>query len=129
MAAVSVESLLTSSDGFIRRLAHVTVKQWLNVELPRVQVPRVDLLGETSEGRLLHIELQSDNDSAMPCLLDIRELDGEALLNSPALEENILSVLTRLKNQRPQSARSYRALLPWKQGPANLPGRTLASPA
>ena len=36
------------------------------MELPRVQAPRVDLLGETAEGRLLHIELQSDNDSAMP---------------------------------------------------------------
>jgi len=52
-----LKTLLTSSDAFIHRLAHVTVTQWLNVELPRVQAPRVHLLGRTTEEELLHIEL------------------------------------------------------------------------
>lgn len=140
-----LKSLLISSDAFIQRLAHVTVAQWLSVELPRVRAPRVDLLGRTTEEELLHIELQSNNDSGMPrrmaeyalqiyrqygqfprqlvlytgnrtmtmatgfseplfstqyTLIDIRDLDGEALLKSSALEENILSVLTHLQNRR-----------------------------
>jgi len=140
-----LKSLLTSSDAFIHRLTQVTVKKWLNVELPRVQNRRVDLLCEVVEGNLLHIELQSSNDSLMnlrmaeyalqiyrlyaqfprqlvlytgnaPSLMksgfvepsfstryavvDIRDLDGEKLLASAALEENILSVLTRLRDQR-----------------------------
>src|SRR5580704_3713307 len=42
------------------------VKKWLNVELPKVQNPRADLLGETADGGLVHVELQSGNDPAMP---------------------------------------------------------------
>jgi hypothetical protein len=36
------------------------------VELPKVQNPRLDLLGETAHGGLIHVELQSTNDAAMP---------------------------------------------------------------
>jgi predicted transposase YdaD len=39
--------------------------RWLNVELPEVQNTRVDLLGETADGGLIHVELQSTNDSQM----------------------------------------------------------------
>ena len=42
------------------------VVQWLNVELPKVRNPRVDLLGRTASGELVHIELQSTNDPDMP---------------------------------------------------------------
>ncbi len=45
----------------LRELTGKTVVRWLDVELPRVQNPRVDLLGEASDGELLHIELQSGN--------------------------------------------------------------------
>jgi hypothetical protein len=38
----------------------------LDVELPKVQNTRVDLLGETNEARLVHLELQSGNDTTMP---------------------------------------------------------------
>src|ERR1700733_1230492 len=41
------------------------VKQWLNVELPKVQNPRADLLGETSDGSLVHVEMQSGNEPTM----------------------------------------------------------------
>ena len=40
--------------------------EWLNVDLPKVQSRRVDLLGRMSDERLLHIELQSTNDPSMP---------------------------------------------------------------
>jgi hypothetical protein len=47
-------------------LAGGAVEKWLNVELPKVQNPRVDLLGETADGSLVHVELQSGNDPDMP---------------------------------------------------------------
>src|ERR1035441_1728195 len=40
--------------------------KWLDVELPKVQNLRLDLLGETVDGGLVHVELQSGNDAAMP---------------------------------------------------------------
>src|ERR1700678_2224196 len=43
-----------------------TVEKWLNVELPKVQNPRADLLGETADGSLVHVELQSGNETTMP---------------------------------------------------------------
>jgi predicted transposase YdaD len=54
----------TSPDA-LRRLGVSEIRQWLNVELPRVQGRRVDLLGRTAEGLLVHIELQSANDALM----------------------------------------------------------------
>ncbi len=42
------------------------VKQWLNVELPKTQNLRVDLLAELESGRRTHLELQSRNDPEMP---------------------------------------------------------------
>lgn len=106
---------------------------------------RVDLLGEAADGTLVHIELQSSNDSRMPlrmaeyCLgvlrqfgrfprqilvyvgdeplrmeaelngpsfrysyrvIDLRELDGERLLASARVGDNIVAVLTRLPDLR-----------------------------
>ena len=128
----------------------VGIERWLNPELPQVRAPRADLLGETTAGELLHLEIQSGNDSSMairmaeyalatyakykrfpiqlvlyvgepamsmkesvrlpetgPLVLeyqcrfvDIRDLDGEALLASPYLGDHILAVLTRLSQQR-----------------------------
>jgi hypothetical protein len=40
--------------------------KWLDVELPKVQNLQLDLLGETVDGGLVHVELQSGNDAAMP---------------------------------------------------------------
>jgi hypothetical protein len=47
-------------------LTSTAIEKWLDVELPKVQNIRVDLLGETGEASLVHLELQSRNDAAMP---------------------------------------------------------------
>jgi hypothetical protein len=39
----------------IRELTGSAVDQWLDVELPKVQNTRVDLLGETSDGTPIHL--------------------------------------------------------------------------
>jgi len=49
----------------LRQLTGVKVVRWLNVEMPQVQSSRVDLLGMTEEGELVHVELQSSNDPDM----------------------------------------------------------------
>ena len=132
-------------DLTMREIAGTTIARWLSVELPEVRNTRVDLLGETAAGDLVHIELQSTNDATMPLrmaeyclrvyrifgrfpqqvlvyvgdaplrmetglrgpalsysyrLLDIRDLDGERLLNSPRVGDNIVAILTRLPDLR-----------------------------
>ncbi len=50
-------------------MAHITGKrivQWLPTELPKVQNLSVDLLGETADGELTQIEVQSSNDDKLP---------------------------------------------------------------
>src|SRR5580658_1551984 len=126
-------------------LAGGTVEKWLNVELPKVQNPRADLLGETADGGLIHVELQSTNEAAMPlrmaeyCLgvfrlfgklprqvllyvgeaplgmeselrgadvwfryrmIDIRDLDGDRLLESEQTGDNVIAILARLRDHR-----------------------------
>jgi hypothetical protein len=58
--------LQASAPATLRALTGTAVKRWLNVELPKVQNPRIDLLGETADRGLIHIELQSTNDRQMP---------------------------------------------------------------
>lgn len=132
-------------DLTIREIAGTTIARWLNVELPEVRNTRVDLLGETAAGELIHIELQSTNDATMPLrmaeyclrvyrlfgrfpqqvlvyvgdapvamktelrgpalsysyrLVDIKDLDGERLLASPRVGDNIVAILTRLPDMR-----------------------------
>ena len=137
--------ILQSVDLTIREIGGPPIVRWLNVELPEVRNTRVDLLGETAAGELIHIELQSMNDPDMPlrmaeyCLrvrrnfrkfpqqilvylgnapltmgsdlngpnlsysyrmVDIRDLDGERLLASPEVGDNIVAILTRLPDRR-----------------------------
>jgi hypothetical protein len=62
---VALKLLLRGSAQLtIRELTGASVETWIDVELPKIQNLRVDLLGE-SEGSLIHLELQSSNDSAM----------------------------------------------------------------
>jgi predicted transposase YdaD len=142
---VALKLLLKESARVtMQELAGCTVEKWLDVELPKVQNPRADLLGETSAGGLVHLELQSGNDAAMPlrmaeyCLgvyrlfdrfprqvlvyvgeapmrmdcelrgddvwfryraVDIRELDGERLLESGEVGDNVIAILARLPDQ------------------------------
>jgi hypothetical protein len=132
-------------DLTIRDIAGTAIARWLNVELPEVRNTRVDLLGETAAGDLIHIELQSTNDPTMPLrmaeyylrvyrlfsrfpqqilvyvgdaplrmgtelrgpalsysyrIVDIRDLNGERLLDSPRVGDNIVAILTRLPDLR-----------------------------
>jgi predicted transposase YdaD len=126
-------------------LGGVAVENWLNVEMPEVRNTRVDLLGETADGSLIHVELQSSNDPQMPlrmaeyCLrvyrrfgkfprqivlyvgeeplrmeaelrgpdqwfryqvTDVRDLNGERLLESDAFGDNVIAILTRWDDSR-----------------------------
>jgi len=131
-------SVLLDLTGF-------TVTRWHNTELPAVQSRRADMLGETAEGTLVHIELQSTNQVGMALrmleyavaihrqfqrfpqqivlyvgqeplrmkgsiegshlafsckMVDIRSLDGEALIASGNVEDNIIAIVTQLGNER-----------------------------
>ncbi|MBY0506878.1 MAG: hypothetical protein K2X03_23360 [Bryobacteraceae bacterium] len=46
----------------IRLLAGTSITRWVEIELPKAQTLRMDLLGEDPEGELHHFELQSTND-------------------------------------------------------------------
>jgi len=50
----------------MRELSGTAVARWLDVELPKVQNLRLDLLGETVDGGLVHVELHSSDHPAMP---------------------------------------------------------------
>src|SRR5271156_3373141 len=64
---VALKLLLQGSAQLtIRELAGGPVVKWLDMELPKVQNLRMDLLGETAAGGLVHVELQSRNEAAMP---------------------------------------------------------------
>jgi hypothetical protein len=49
----------------LRQLTGCKVARWENTELSAVQSRRADMLGETVDGKLLHIELQSTNQAGM----------------------------------------------------------------
>jgi hypothetical protein len=141
---VALKLLLRGSATLtVRELTGTAVAKWLDVELPKVQNLRVDLLGETIDGGLVHVELQSGHDAAMPLrmaeyclgvyrlfgrfprqivlyvgepemrmeselrgadvlfqyrLIDIRTLDGERLLESREVGDNIIAILARLRD-------------------------------
>lgn len=58
----ALKRILTGVTGSaLAQLTGFTVARWHNSELPAVRHRRADLLGETAEGRLVHIELQSTN--------------------------------------------------------------------
>lgn len=57
--------LQAATDSLLRQGSGLSVTRWLNVEIPQVLSSRVDLLGATAEGTLVHIELQSTNDRDM----------------------------------------------------------------
>jgi hypothetical protein len=64
---VALKVLLQSqATRTISDLTGTAIAKWLDVELPKVQNLRLDLLGETVDDGLVHLELQSGNDSAMP---------------------------------------------------------------
>ena len=62
---ITLKSLLRRGSETLLALTNLPVEKWHNIELPEVRNRRADLLGETGDGRILHIELQSTNDSTM----------------------------------------------------------------
>jgi len=62
---VALKSFLRNGKESLQALTSVAVERWHNVELPEVRNLRVDLLGEATDGRLVHIELQSAHDATM----------------------------------------------------------------
>jgi predicted transposase YdaD len=144
---VALKSVLRGSAKLtMRELTGTAVARWLDVELPKVQNaqnPRLDLLAETVDGGLVHVELQSGNDASMPLrmaeyclgifrqfkrfprqivlyvgepelrmekelrgsnvwfeysLIDIRMLDGERLLASEDVGDNVIAILAGLRD-------------------------------
>ena len=53
------------SAGVLAEITGYPIARWHNVELPEVRLRRADMLGETADGVLVHIELQSTNDPQM----------------------------------------------------------------
>ncbi len=133
------------ASATMRELSGTAVAKWLDVELPKVRNLRLDLLGETVDGGLVHVELQSGNDAAMPLrmaeyclgifrlfgrfphqvvlyvgkpplhmrgelrgpgvlfqyrLIDIRTLNGNRLLESEDVGDNVLAILARLRDHK-----------------------------
>jgi hypothetical protein len=143
---VALKLLLQGSAKLtMRELTGTAIEKWLDVELPKVQNLRADLLGETADGSLVHLELQSRNDPIMPLrmaeyclgvlrlfgrfpnqvllyvgeaplrmdkelrgpnvqfqygLVDIRGLDGDRLLDSADVGDNIIAILARLRDHK-----------------------------
>lgn len=138
---VALKNILTRPGStLLADLTGSSSLRWLNVETPKVSNRRVDLLGESDAGHLIHLELQSRNERRFPLrmaeyrlgiaqrygrlprqialyvgeaplrmrnfiealdlsfrfhLVDIRDLDGERLLASGNMGDNVTAVLTR----------------------------------
>lgn len=146
---VALKTLLKGSAALtLRALTGTAVAKWLDVELPKVRKAQnlpLDLLGQTAGGQLIHIELQSGSDAAMPfrmieyCLgiqrlfgqfprqillyvgeapmhmqnelrgpdlsfqyglIDIRTLDGDRLLESQEVGDNVIAILAQLRDDK-----------------------------
>ena len=123
----------------MRELTGTAIERWLDVALPKVQNRRMDLLGETADGSMFHLELQSRNEAAIPLrmaeyslgafrlfgrfprqillyvgeapmrmeselrgldvlfqyrVIDIRDRDGDRLLESEDVGDNVIAILT-----------------------------------
>src|SRR6266511_2113707 len=55
----------SSSLLLLELLTHAPVREWINVEIPKAQMNKVDLVAWLADGRLYHLELQSENDPSM----------------------------------------------------------------
>jgi hypothetical protein len=128
----------------LKELTGSAIDTWVDAEFPKIQNIRADLLGTTSDGHLIHLELQSSNDGSMPLRMaeyslgifrlfrqfprqilvyvgelplrmqteldgpdfsfryravDIRTLDGDRLLDSAAVGDNVIAI-TRLRDHK-----------------------------
>ena len=143
---VALKLLLRGSAKLtMRELTGVAVEKWLDAELPKIQNLRLDLLGETADGSLIHLELHSSNEAIVSLrmaeyslgifrlfgkfpsqillyvgeaplrmdselrgpdvwfryrAIDIRTLDGDRLLESPEVGDNVIAILARLRDHK-----------------------------
>src|SRR6266404_4859624 len=141
-----LKTLLQSSHLLLLELlTSAPIREWINVEIPKAQLNKLDLVAWLADGRLYHLELQSTNDpdmarrmleyyfllwkryrvhpaqqmiyvGARPMtmsaeiqhenltfrygVIDMREVDPELLLQSPAIEDTLLAILCRLDDTR-----------------------------
>src|SRR5713226_2795386 len=58
--------LMRPGSGLLAALTGSSSLRWLNVELPKVNNRRVDLLGEDDDGGKVGIELQARNEKVFP---------------------------------------------------------------
>jgi predicted transposase YdaD len=139
---VALKRILTRrGSALLKMLTGYSEVRWLNVELPKVNNLRVDLLGMLPDGELIHIEFQSRNErwfwlrmaeylfairrrygkfprqivlyvGEKPLRMknsfsgagltfrydqiDVRKLDGEPLIVSENVSDNVIAVLTAL---------------------------------
>lgn len=142
---VTLKSLLRGGVSRVfEEIAGARIGKWLDVEFPRIRNPRADLIGELEDHTILHVELQSTNDSEMAirmaeyCLgvyrmfgsfprqivlyvgeaplrmqsylqgkkfdfaydqVDARDIDGDGLLESEQIGDNVIAILTRLRDR------------------------------
>jgi hypothetical protein len=153
---VSLKTLLRNSAVYtIRELTGGAIVNWLDVEFPKVQNLRADMVGESTDGEIFHLELQSRNEPSMalrmleyctgifrlrgsfprqillyvgePALrmdaelhgpglsfsfhaVDIRSLDGDRLIESPFVGDNVIAILARLRDAREAVRRIIRKI-------------------
>jgi len=82
---IALNSFLCKGRESLRALTSVVVERWHNVELPEVRNLRVDLLGEGTDSRLIHVELQSNHDATMA--LRMMESAALRLLDARSIEK------------------------------------------
>jgi hypothetical protein len=62
----TLKALFTrSARRLLTALAGGSVVEWINVELPRVNLPRMDLLARLDTGGIFQIEFQTTNEPRM----------------------------------------------------------------
>ncbi|NOT64414.1 MAG: Rpn family recombination-promoting nuclease/putative transposase, partial [Acidobacteria bacterium] len=60
------ELLLSNPTRLVEQLSGEKVEAWLNVEQPSVKMRRIDLVARLKSGRILHLEIQLEDDPEMP---------------------------------------------------------------
>src|ERR1035441_7137770 len=80
---IALKLLLQGSAKLtMRELTGTAIEKWLDVELPKVQNLRLDLLGQTVDGDLIHLEPHIGTDAELPFrmieyCLGVRRLFGQ----------------------------------------------------
>jgi len=60
-----LKTLFQSSGLLLLELTDAPIREWINVEIPKTQMNKLDLVAWLADGRLYHLELQSANDPNM----------------------------------------------------------------